>query len=155
MSGNRAWLALLRVACGAVWLFQAFPKFREDYLGVTFAVRVGAMAAAENPWHFYAGLLRNVVLTHTALFSYLTLIGDAAVGICLIIGLLTPYAAFAGIILNVNYAFAAGWMNRTDYSLNILLVVAGLIIITNGAGRVGGLDAVLSGSPPERRSRRY
>ncbi len=155
MSGNRAWLAVLRVMCGAVWLFQAFPKFREDYLGVTFAERVGAMAGAGNPWHFYVSLLHNIVLTHTALFSYLTLIGDGVVGICLVFGLLTPYAAFVGIVLNINYALAAGWMSRTDYSLNIVLLVIELLIITNGAGRVGGLDAVLSGGAPARRTRRY
>ena len=96
-----------------------------------------------------------MVLPHAAVFSYLTLVGNALVGICLLLGLLTPYSAFVGIILNLNYGLAAGWMDRMDWALNGLLLVAELVIIGLAAGQSAGVDALLTRTPDKRRSRRY
>ncbi|MHB8619812.1 MAG: hypothetical protein ACYDAG_09600, partial [Chloroflexota bacterium] len=75
MSGNRGWAAALRVAAGVVWLFQAYPKFRQSYLNGGFVQQVSGMASG-NPWHFYTTFLQRIVLPHASLFAYLTLVGD-------------------------------------------------------------------------------
>ncbi|HUZ78865.1 MAG TPA: TQO small subunit DoxD [Chloroflexota bacterium] len=154
MNGNRTGLAALRVLVGAVWLFQAWPQFQPSYLTSGFARQIAAMAGPGNPWHFYLTFLRTVVLSHTSFFAYLTLIGDGAVGVCLILGLLTSYAAAAAILLNLNYALAAGWMDRSLYSTNVLLIALEIVVWTLAAGRFAGADGALTGGSPTR-SRRY
>ena len=155
MSGSNVGGMVLRITAGLVWLFQAYPKFGQNYLSERLAALVGAMAGPDNPWHFYSGFLHGVVLTHIALFAYLSLVGDVAVGVCLVVGLLTPYAAFVGIVLNLNYALAAGWMSRADYPLNFLLIVLEIFVMATAAGKTAGLDGLLAGRDTGRRSRRY
>src|SRR5947209_5627581 len=130
MREHPIWAALLRMAVGGVWLFEAYPLLlaRDSYLGQGFVNTVQAMAVG-NPWRFYRDFLERVVLPHASVFSYLTLAGNAVIGVCLLIGLLTPYSAFVAILLNANYGLAAGWMDRTGYALNGLMLVAELAII--------------------------
>ena len=156
MRDYRIWGALLRAAVGAVWLFETYPQVTASsaYLSRDFESAVQAMARG-NPWQFYQQFLQNVVLTHTAVFSYLTLAGNVVVGLCLLIGLLTPYAAAAGIVLNVNYALGSGWLDRSNYSLNGLLIVCEIAIIALALGRMAGIDVFFSGGGPRRSSRRY
>jgi thiosulfate dehydrogenase [quinone] large subunit len=151
----RIWPAFLRAAVGLVWLFEAYPQLvsRDGFLGQTFVSTVQSLASG-NPWGVYRQFLLSVVLPHASIFSYLVLAANALVGLCLLLGLLTPYAAFVGIFLNLNYALASGWLTRSDYSLNGLLLVAEIIIVAERAGRVAGLDAVLVGRSGKR-PRRY
>lgn len=156
MRDHRIWATLLRAAVGGVWLFEAYPLVaaRDSYLGQGFTTTVQAMATG-NPWSFYRDFLERVVLTHAAVFAYLTLVGNALVGLCLLLGLLTPYAAFVGLVLNVNYALGGGWMDRMDYSLNGLLFVAEIVIIGLAAGQTAGIDALVAAAPNKRRAHRY
>ena len=156
MRDFKIWAALLRLAVGGVWLFEAFPQVRASsaYLGSGFTGAVQGMAAG-NPWRFYRQFLEGIVLTHAAVFSYLTLVGNVLVGICLLIGLLTPYTALIAIFLNLNYGLAAGWMDRQAYPLNGLLIVCELVILALAAGRVAGVDAIFGATPTRSRSRRY
>jgi uncharacterized membrane protein YphA (DoxX/SURF4 family) len=156
MQESRAWAALLRLAVGGVWLFEAYPALadRGAYLNQGFISLVQTMGTG-NPWHFYRQFLLTVVLPHASIFAYLTLVGNVLIGACLFLGLLTPYAAVIAMLLNVNYALAGGWMNRMDYSLNALLFFAELVVIALAAGRVAGIDAVLAGQPAKRNGRRF
>ncbi len=155
MGENRLWIALLRATVGAIWLFEAYPEITASntYLSTGFASAVRGMAAG-SPWGPYRQFLENVVLTHTPVFSYLTLVGTTVVGVSLLLGLLTPYGAALGLFLNANYALASGWMDRGNYALNGLMFVAEIVIIAMAAGQVAGVDAIFSSSPPARR-RRY
>jgi len=152
----RVWAALLRIAIGGVWIFEAYPQLasRESYLADGFGKMVQAMASG-NPWSFYREFLMRIVLPHASVFSYLTLVGNILIGVCLLVGLLTPYAAGLAMLLNVNYALADGWMNRMSYSLNAALFFGELVIIALMAGQVLGIDARLGGGPERKRARRY
>jgi uncharacterized membrane protein YphA (DoxX/SURF4 family) len=155
MRDYRAWAALLRAVVGGVWLFEAYPRVSSSsaYLSTGFAAAVQSMASG-NPWQFYRQFLEGVVLPHMAVFAYLTLVGNLLVGLCLLLGLLTPYSAVIAVILNVNYGLADGWMDRLAYPLNGLLIVCELAIIALAAGKVAGIDAIF-GASPARRGRRY
>src|SRR5579884_2751032 len=110
MQESRVWAVLLRLAVGGVWVFEAYPQLaaRDSYLNQGFVSMVQTMAAG-NPWHFYRQFLLTAVLPHASLFAYLTLVGNALIGACIFVGLLTPYAAAIAMLLNVNYALAGGW----------------------------------------------
>jgi thiosulfate dehydrogenase [quinone] large subunit len=156
MRDYRIWGVLLRWAVGAAWLFLAFPQVTASsaYLNRDFTTAVQDMARA-NPFHFYQQFLDALVLPHANIFAYLTLVGNAVVGLCLLLGLLTPYAASLGIILNVNYALASGWLDRANYPLNGLLMVCEIALIALEAGKTAGVDALFAGEAPRRRSRRF
>src|SRR5579883_1169673 len=143
MQESRVWAALLRLAVGGVWVFEAYPQLagRDQYLSQGFLSLVQTMATG-NPWHFSRQFLLTVVLPHASIFAYLTLVGNALIGACLFLGLLTPYAAAVAMLLNINYALAGGWMNRMDYSLNAMLFFAELVVMALAAGRVLGVDAL-------------
>jgi len=155
MPESRMWAVLLRLAVGGVWVFEAYPQLaaRDSYLSQGFVSLVQTMAGG-NPWHFYRQFLLTVVLPHASIFSYLTLAGNALIGICLFLGLLTPYAAAVAMLLNVNYALAGGWMDRMDYSLNAALFFAEIVVVAMAAGKLLSVDAAFAGRPPKRNSRR-
>jgi thiosulfate dehydrogenase [quinone] large subunit len=156
MSESRIWAVLLRLAVGGVWVFEAYPQLatRDSYLNRGFVSLVQTMASG-NPWHFYQQFLLTVVLPHASIFAYLTLVGNVAIGVCLFVGLLTPYAAAVAMLLNVNYALAGGWMDRMDYSLNAALFFAEIVVVALAAGRLLGIDAALAGQPAKRSGRRF
>jgi thiosulfate dehydrogenase [quinone] large subunit len=87
---------------------------------------------------WYAAFLQNVVLPHVALWSHLVAYGELAVGIALVIGLLTGIVAFFGLFMNLNYLLAGTVsINPVLFTLSI-----GLILAWRIAGYIG-LDRYL------------
>lgn len=79
---------------------------------------------------WYAGFLQNFVMHHTVAFSYMVAFGETAVGIALILGVVTGIAGFFGCFMNMNYLLAG------TVSVNPVLFVLGLFLIL--AWRVAG-----------------
>ena len=141
--GNKAHLALavLRVYTGVFFLIYGFGKLQR---GGAFADGMsGFLNAQESTFGFYRGFIESVVLPNAGLFSSLVACGETVLGIALIIGLATRYAAYAGAFLVINFWFAKGLgffgaMNHDVVWLSILLVLALM-----KAGHVYGLDGQL------------
>ena len=85
---------------------------------------------------WYAELVQNVFLPNATVFSYLVAYGELLVGIALIVGLFTHFAALMGVVMNLAYLFAG------TTSTNPQLLVVGLTIVLVGGVAVGfyGLD---------------
>lgn len=85
---------------------------------------------------WYATLVRDVFLPNATLFSYLVAYGEILVGLALIVGLFTRFAAFWGIVMNLAYLFAG------TTSTNPQLLVVGLVVLLVGGVAVSyyGLD---------------
>ncbi len=141
------WL-LLRLYLGWTWLSSGLEKLGDaKWVGAQAGKAVtdflqGALkkTGGEMPdvpgW--YARLISDVALPHAGLFSYLVTFGELAVGVALILGLLTGVAAFFGLLMNFAYLFAG------TLSSNPLLVFLGiLIILAWRAAGWWGLDRVL------------
>jgi len=144
-----AWLWLIvRVYVGWQWLHAGWEKFHNpvwvgDKAGVAIHGFLTAAIQKTNGAHpdvqgWYAGFLQNFALPHAVGFSYLVTYGEIAVGIALILGLLTGIAAFFGSFMNINYLFAG------TVSTNPLLGILGLLLILawRSAGWLG-LDRYL------------
>lgn len=66
-----------------------------------------------------------MVIPNAALFSYLVVFGEIAVGLALILGLFTGIAAFFGAFMNASFIFAGtAGANPLMFILAILLVMA-------------------------------
>ena len=82
---------------------------------------------------WYAAFLRDIVLPHAAVWSYVIAFGETLVGLGLLVGALTGIAAFFGLLMNVNYLFAG------TVSINPILAVCclGLVMAWRIAGWYG------------------
>jgi thiosulfate dehydrogenase (quinone) large subunit len=85
---------------------------------------------------WYATLIQNVFIPNATAFSYLVAYGELLVGIALIIGIFTHFAALMGAIMNLAYLLAG------TTSTNPQMLVVGLVILLAGGIAVGyyGLD---------------
>jgi thiosulfate dehydrogenase [quinone] large subunit len=84
---------------------------------------------------WYAAFLRSAILPNANVWSYVVSIGEALVGIGLLLGAFTGIAAFFGIFMNLNYLLAGA------VSVNpILLVLSVFIVLAWKTSGWWGLD---------------
>lgn len=163
MVAPEAWLVLLRVVVGAWFLKAVATKLTLAWAGgmfpypvvtdrfLAFHPRRVAEFAAGNPVGWYREFLEHTVLPHSGLFAALQAYGEVAVGLGLVLGVLTGLAALVGLFLAVNYGLATQWMSFGQQGFHLLLVTAMLICLGARAGRVGGLDRWLLARTGRRR----
>jgi len=85
---------------------------------------------------WYANLVQDVFLPNAQIFSYLVAYGELLVGIALILGIFTHFAALMGVLMNLSFLLSG------TTSTNPQMVVVGLTIVLAGGVAVGyyGLD---------------
>ncbi len=109
-----AWIWLpFRFYIGWEWLTAGWEKiFNPVWVGPKAGVAVNGFltkalektgGAHPDVQGWYAAFIQNVALPNDVLFSYLVSFGEVAVGLGLILGVLTPLAILFGILMNFNY----------------------------------------------------
>ena len=147
------WLAVLRIVVG-VWFLKGVVTKLSVTLALGFLPVPGASArwlhtmpiliakyADGNPIGFVKTFLEQTVLPHGAVFAQLTAFGEAAVGLGLALGLLTPVAAAVGLWLVLNYGLATQWMGFSQQGFHVVLAACMIAFFFSRAGRTWGLDA--------------
>lgn len=136
-----AWFWLLvRLYVGYEWIHAAADKLgKAAWTGAQagtglkgFLLGAIGHATGANPavQGWYAAFLRGFVMHHLVVFSYMVAFGELAVGIGLILGVVTGIAGFFGCFMNMNYMLAG------TTSVNPILFVLGLFLVL--AWRVAG-----------------
>src|SRR5215471_21109165 len=116
------------VAAGAVPYPIVSPRF------VAFHPKRVAEFAAGNPIGWYKDFLETTVLPHAALFATLQTIGEVAVGLGLVFGLMTRLAAIIGLFLTLNFTLATWWMGVfAQQGFHLLLITSMIIFLITGA----------------------
>ena len=152
MNAPETWLALLRVVVGAwflkavwtklvlefLWGVVPYPVVSERFLA--FHPKRVAEFAAGNPDGWYKDFLETTVMPQSRLFATLQAYGEAAVGLGLVLGLLTGLTALVGLFMCVNFALAAQWMSFGQQGFHLLLVTSMVIFLFARAGRAWGID---------------
>lgn len=147
------WLATLRIVVGLwflkgvvtklsvtlAWGFLPVPTASGRWLH-TMPILI-AKYADGNPIGFVKDFLQLTVIPHSPLFAQLTAFGEAAVGIGLTLGLLTPVAAALGLVLVLNYGLATQWMGFSQQGFHVVLAACMVAFFFSRAGRTWGLDA--------------
>jgi thiosulfate dehydrogenase [quinone] large subunit len=138
------YLAVLRVYVGYFMALEGIRKFQHDFpKGDWIGRQIGDIATLEiYPW--YKKLLLDYVAPHHELFGYLVMIGEIAVGACLLIGLLSRISALVGLFMWINYylgvGMARGGMLRAQQEI---FIIALAIFVLAQPGRTLGLDGLL------------
>ncbi|MCA0971448.1 DoxX family protein [Halobacillus litoralis] len=122
-------LAVLRVYIGYTWLTAGWGKITggfetSGFLQGAIGKAEGAHPAVQGWW---AAFLENVALPNHELFTFLVMWGEVLVGIALILGIFTNFAALAGIMMNFAFLFSG------TVSTNPQMVILTIFLIAAGA----------------------
>lgn len=140
-----AYLAILRIYIGYYMLIQGIRKFQRDFpKGDWIGRQIGDIPALDlYPW--YKKLLLDYVVPHPELFGYLVMIGEIAVGACLLLGFFTRVSAFIGLFMVLNYYLGPGMARGGPMiAQQQTFILALTIFVLANPGRTLGLDGLLS-----------
>jgi len=143
----RQWpIVLLRVYSGVFFLYHGVGKIRHDDFAA--ALSNFLIGKLDSSFSFYRVFIESVVLPNKEIFSTLVSWGELTIGLALIVGLATRYAAFFGAFMVLNFWFAKGVGvfagTNHDVVWFVILIVLGFI----PAGKIAGLDDGLSDRLP-------
>jgi thiosulfate dehydrogenase [quinone] large subunit len=144
-------LALIRIGLGLWWikstLHKPYPRFVQSSMA-NWTVKL----AENHPLPWFGRLIGGMVDRNRAWFPYLVVAGEAAVGIGLTFGFLTPLALAVGLVLNLNYIALAG-VRPKDLSVNEAyqseqgqnwnMIVPELVLLLTGGWALWSVDALL------------
>lgn len=143
----RQWpIVLLRVYTGVFFAYNGIGKLRQDDFAGDLA---GFLSSSlQSSISFYRPFIESVVLPSAGIFAALVSWGELAIGLALILGLATRYAAFIGAFMVLNIWLAKGLdffaASNHDIVWFVILIVLGSI----PAGKIAGLDDGLSDRLP-------
>lgn len=139
-------ILMLRIYTGLFFVWHGFGKLRRD----NFSDGMEGFLAAqvERSFGFYQPFIESVVLPNKSLFAALVAWGEFAVGIAMILGLATRYAAVTGALLVMNFWFAKGQGFLDGQNHDVVWLVIFIVLGLVPAGRIAGLDDGLADKLP-------
>jgi thiosulfate dehydrogenase [quinone] large subunit len=140
------YLSVLRIYVGYYLFFQGIGKYRRDFpKGDWIGLQIGDIGVLDlYPW--YKTFLQNFVMPHGELFGYLVMLGEIAVGACLLLGVFTRVSAFIGLFMLINYYLGPGTARGgTLLAQQHIFIIALAIFVLANPGRTLGLDGLLFG----------
>ncbi len=136
------WLAVLRIGIGLWWLESWRHKDKRAWLERGAGIDWAASVAEKHPWGWVRSSFSRLVLPRKRAASYLVVFGELAVGIGLTLGLLTPLAAVAGLVLNVAY-FVLMIKDWAEQGQNSMMALIEVVVLGTAAWQAWSLDAAL------------
>ncbi len=128
-------LTVLRVYIGYKWITGSWGKLTGGFDASGFLQGALAQAGGEHPavQPLWANFLEHFAIPNVGLFNVLVPIGEFAVGLGLILGTFTTFAALMGMVMNFAFLFS-GTVSTNPYLIlaEIFIVVAAL-----NAGKIG------------------
>ncbi len=129
-------LLLVRLWLGWQWISAGWDKVTSSaWVGAHAGVGIGGFlkhaASLSSGAHpsvqgWYAGIINGVAIPAAPFFSYVISFGELLVGIALILGFVTTFAALMGAIMNSAYLLAGTTStNPNMLILEMILLVAG------------------------------
>jgi thiosulfate dehydrogenase [quinone] large subunit len=121
---------VVRMNVGAQWVLAGWDKITSPAWGASgkaltgFAAGALAKSSGANPsvQGWYVWFLQHAVIPHAGLFSFMVTWGEFAVGLGILLGILTGIAAGFGVLMNLNYLLAG------TVSINPVLGMFGLFL---------------------------
>lgn len=139
-------IVLLRVYTGVFFAYHGIGKLRHDDIAGFLSNILNS--DPDTSFSFYRPFVESVVLPNIQIFAAVISWGELAIGLSLILGLATRYAAFTGALMVLNFWFARGLDifagANHDFVWFVILIVLGFI----PAGKIAGLDDGLSDRLP-------
>jgi thiosulfate dehydrogenase [quinone] large subunit len=145
----------VRILVGTVWLNGAVEKFLNPEFPRQFAasLNAGGFVSQAPPW--FQNIMRDVVVPNAETAAQLMRFGEVALGLALILGLLTNPAAVGSILLSFAILFSQGGVRIGTglgspelLSINLFIALISLVILLSPAAKALSLDAALARGRP-------
>ena len=158
----------VRIVAGAVWLNGGIEKLLNPEFPTQFADSLAAGGFVSQAPPFFRGFMEGTVVPNAELFAQVVRVSELALGIALILGLLTNLAAVGSIVLSAMVLLSQGGVGLGTglgapefVTINVLVALLSLLIILSPAAKTFSLDSRLVKRSPalspllaNRRSRR-
>jgi thiosulfate dehydrogenase [quinone] large subunit len=145
----------VRVLVGAVWLNGAVEKLLNPEFPQQFAtsLRAGGFISVAPP--FFQAFMQENVVPNAELFAQFMRVGELALGIALILGLLTNLAALGSIGLSIVIMLSQGGVRLGTglgapefITINVLVALVSVVILLSHAAKSLSVDAILARRRP-------
>jgi thiosulfate dehydrogenase [quinone] large subunit len=140
----------LRIFLAAIFLFGSYAKF--TYPGFFDPKAVfGFKSSVDSARHGTPlGSLMSPLSDHPSLFGHITAVAELAIGLGLLVGLLTRLAALGGIVLVSSIVLSIDWFSVKEYtgnggwftSVDLAVAAALSVFVLGGAGPLSLDEAV-------------
>lgn len=134
---NNISLFCLRLAISYIWLSAGISKLSNSKFIDSFPA---TLLNFEKGTHFafYAGFLKQYVISNAHIFAQLTIWGEILTGAAFFLGFPMSIAALTGIFMNLNYFFVS--TSTPSQLLNILMIFSQFAAYATGAGNYWGIS---------------
>ncbi|NDI36153.1 DoxX family protein [Chengkuizengella sediminis] len=128
-------LLFLRIYLGWEWLTAGWGKITGDFDTSGFLKGAVGKATGDHPavQTWWANFLEDFAIPNAGLFNFLVAWGEFLVGLALILGIFTTFAALMGIIM--NFAFLLSGTTSTNPQMVILTIF--ILVAGANAGKMG------------------
>lgn len=128
-------LAIIRIYLGYTWLTSGWGKITGGFDASGYLHGAVAKASGDHPavQGWWAAFLENVAIPGANVFSFLVMWGELLVGLALILGIFTNFAALMGIVMNFAFVFSG----TVSTNPQMILLTAFLLAAGFNAGKLG------------------
>ena len=148
-------MAWVRMLVGAVWLNGAVEKFLNPDFARQFAASLnsGGYISQAPPW--FQSLMQSIVVPNAELFAQLQSFGELALGLALVLGLLTNLAALGSILLGLTILVSQGGVRLGSglgspefITVDFFIALISVVVLLSPAAKAISLDAAISRRRP-------
>ncbi|QKV93164.1 DoxX family membrane protein [Streptomyces sp. NA02950] len=133
------WLAVLRTGLGLWWLESWRHKDKKSWFQRGSGIAWAKGVAAEHRWTFVRRGFDAVVSPRPDLMAYVVVHAELALGLGLILGLLTPVALIGGLLLNLLY-FLLMIHDWAEQGQNSMMMLISLVALAGMSWQTWSLD---------------
>ena len=148
-------MAWVRILVGGVWLNGAIEKVLNPEFPRQFATNLNAGGYVSQAPSWLQGFMRDTVVPNVDTAAQLARFGELALGLALVLGLLTNPAALGSILFSLAIFFSQGGprigtgVAEPEFlTINLIVALISLVILLSPAGKAFSLDAVLARHRP-------
>jgi thiosulfate dehydrogenase (quinone) large subunit len=145
----------VRVLVGALWLNGAVEKLLNPEFPQQFATSLQAGGFVSQAPPFFRAFMEGTVVLNADLFAQLMRVGELALGIALIVGLLTNLAAVGSILLSIVIMLSQGGvrlglgLGAPEFlTVNVLVALISVVILLSPAAKALSVGAILARRSP-------
>jgi thiosulfate dehydrogenase [quinone] large subunit len=135
------WLAVLRIGLGLWWLESWRHKDKKGWLQRGTGIAWAKSVADGHKWPFVKTGFAKVVEPRQKMMAYVVVFSELSIGLGIAVGLLTPIALAAGLLLNVLY-FVLMIKDWAEQGQNSMMALISLVCIFGQANQTWSLDHV-------------
>jgi thiosulfate dehydrogenase [quinone] large subunit len=141
----------IRILLGAIWLNGAAEKILNPQFPVQFArsLEAGGFVSQAPPW--FQSFMQGTVVPDAELFASLIRVGELALGLGLLLGLLTNLAALGSMAFSLTLLLSEGGLGLGTglgppefLTINLVVALLSLVVLLASDAKGASLDRVFS-----------